>query len=192
MPQTCDNILQIPNYWEGILAQNNLEEADLTDEQAQALRKQLDALLREKLLQAATLCDTYGLDGLMASSPRRSTPLPDRIPQSFSPQQTGNDRTRHFDLSFSEHDVPEAQSVALGSPELSARLSERENQDRHAEMADQTNSARSQQSIRSTDHLLDDSHDHRQHANPTPNVEVDDYSYDEDDFELEEDMLEEE
>lgn len=57
---TCDNILELPNYLESLLAMHDVtdEMFKMTDELEQRLRNILD----DRLKLAVTCCNGYGLD----------------------------------------------------------------------------------------------------------------------------------
>ena len=57
---TCDNILELPNYQESLLAMHNVtdEVVEMTDELEHRLRNILD----DRLKLAVTCCNGYGLD----------------------------------------------------------------------------------------------------------------------------------
>ena len=67
--QTCDNILELPNYWEGIVYmhlhhsnKHDLEEC--SDAERESLRRQLYDVVYSKIQQAAENSAGYGLDSV--------------------------------------------------------------------------------------------------------------------------------
>jgi hypothetical protein len=61
--QTCDNTLEVPNYWEAYLVENQISDMDCTATDKARISSDVQHILRKKLLQAATMCGSYGLDG---------------------------------------------------------------------------------------------------------------------------------
>lgn len=57
---TCDNILELPNYQESLLAMHSVTDGNtqMTDELEQRLRN----ILHDRLKLAVTCCNGYGLD----------------------------------------------------------------------------------------------------------------------------------
>ena len=55
---TCDNILELPNYQESLLAVHG-QPVDGTNED---LRERLKSIIHDRLKLAVTCCNSYGLD----------------------------------------------------------------------------------------------------------------------------------
>jgi actin-related protein len=71
LPQshTCDNILELPNYWEALVylhleRTQKRELSECTEEELQGLKRQLYSIVHQKLKTAAENSEGYGLDSL--------------------------------------------------------------------------------------------------------------------------------
>ena len=66
LPQahTCDNVLELPNYWEALCAKAGESPTALAHDSKDAKRliKELEAIVHERLSLAVNECDVYGLD----------------------------------------------------------------------------------------------------------------------------------
>lgn len=55
---TCDNILELPNYQESLLAVNNQTNGSMKLD----LEQKLKSIINDRLKLAVTCCHSYGLD----------------------------------------------------------------------------------------------------------------------------------
>ena len=67
--KTCDNILELPNYWEGIVymhlhRSNKHDLNECSEAELEFLRRQLHEIVHHKLKMAAENSAGYGLDSL--------------------------------------------------------------------------------------------------------------------------------
>ncbi|KAK3277561.1 hypothetical protein CYMTET_14440 [Cymbomonas tetramitiformis] len=71
LPQahTCENVLELPNYWEAQASVEQMDVEDLSAEDLASLRTKVYRLLEERLRLAVTQCDSYGLDELTLNTP---------------------------------------------------------------------------------------------------------------------------
>ena len=63
LPQahTCDNLLELPNYWEALCEEHGMP-LEARGTEAAALLAELEQLLQQRLMTAVHECDDYGLD----------------------------------------------------------------------------------------------------------------------------------
>ena len=77
-PQTCDNILELPNYWESLV--KTRPASDLS-----ALKEDLERILSDKIRVCCNNAAGYGLDGLEATV---AAPMPRLVPQRSSTEDS--------------------------------------------------------------------------------------------------------
>jgi hypothetical protein len=59
---TCENILELPNYWESMVVAKGKRVDALSASVAAELRREMCKVLEERLRLAVTHCTDYGLD----------------------------------------------------------------------------------------------------------------------------------
>ncbi|TMW57456.1 hypothetical protein Poli38472_003381 [Pythium oligandrum] len=114
LPQshTCDNTLELPNYWHALCWRDKHDET----QSHPGLEKELEELLANKLRAAAEYSEGYGLDGTSGTSARLSGLLPGTRAATSSEDATHQESFESLDLpglgEGSGDHVSEADAVA--------------------------------------------------------------------------------
>eukprot|EP00736_Rhodelphis_marinus_P001613 Rmarinus@m.22463 len=118
---TCDNLLEVPNYWDALVRTRcPVGWSSCSQQEKQSLAQELRKIVRDRLLLAIAECEGYGLDDLddvRSRSARSFIRSRDRL-RSRGHTPGGGDRSRPHSAACSLPDVPDIPTLGEDSIDI--------------------------------------------------------------------------